>query len=131
MKRIFTLFFLLSISLFAFSQEIEVEEEPVIWAEIMPEFPGGNNALRQYIAENIVYPELARENDIQGTVYVRFVITQTGNIGEVQIVRAVDPLLDNEAVRVVKELPDFKPASSKGKPVAIWYNVPIVFKIVY
>lgn len=107
----------------------EDEPPPVIYAEQMPEFPGGNDALRTWIGSHTVYPPLAQENDIQGTVYLRFVVTTKGNIGEVQIVRGVDPLLDQEAVRVVKLLPQFKPGMQAGRPVAVWYSVPIVFQL--
>ncbi len=110
-------------------EEVVEEEEPLIWADKMPEFPGGEPALRLYIAENIVYPELATENEIQGTVYVRFVVTKNGSVGEVQITKGVDPLLDEEAQRVVKSLPKFKPGSQGGRPVPIWYSVPIAFKL--
>ncbi len=112
-----------------FHDEVLVEEEPLIWAEQMPEFPGGETALRTFLAQNIKYPDLAAENDIQGTVYVRFVVTKTGKVGEVQITRGVDPLLDEEAVRVVKMLPDFSPGSQGGRPVPVWFSVPIVFQL--
>jgi len=105
------------------------EPEPVIFAEQMPEFPGGLDALKRYIAEHIVYPQMAQENDIQGTVYLRFVVTSKGKVGEVQIIRGVDPLLDEEAKRVVKELPTFKPGMQGGRPVPVWYSVPIVFQL--
>jgi protein TonB len=96
----------------------------------MPEFiAGGEAGLRQFIAEHIEYPELAQENDIQGTVYIRFVVTKTGTIGDVQVVRGVDPLLDEEAVRVVKSLPKFKPGMQGGRPVPVWFSVPIVFQL--
>lgn len=105
------------------------DDEPIVWAENMPEFPGGEIALRTFIANNIKYPELAAESEIQGTVYVRFVVTKTGKVGEVQVTRGVDPLLDQEAVRVIKKLPDFKPGSQGGRPVNVWYSVPIVFQL--
>lgn len=105
------------------------EPEPVIFAEQMPEFPGGIDALKRYIAEHIVYPQMAQENDIQGTVYLRFVVTSKGKVGDVQIIRGVDPLLDEEAKRVVKQLPAFKPGMQGGRPVPVWYSVPIVFQL--
>lgn len=108
---------------------VEDEPEPVIFAEQMPEFPGGIDALKRYIAEHIVYPQMAQENDIQGTVYLRFVVTSKGKVGDVQIIRGVDPLLDEEAKRVVKGLPAFKPGMQGGRPVPVWYSVPIVFQL--
>jgi len=103
------------------------EEEPVVWAEQMPEFPGGEAALHQYLAKNIDYPELAIENDIQGTVYLRFVVTKSGKIGDVQLVRGIDPLLDEEAIRVVKKMPKFKPGMQAGRKVPVWFSLPVVF----
>ena len=104
-------------------------DEVFFVVEKMPQFPGGEAALRQYIAENIAYPVLAQENDIQGTVYVRFVVTKKGNVGEVQVVRGVDKLLDDEAIRVVESLPKFTPGSQRGKKVNVWYTVPIKFQL--
>lgn len=111
------------------TNEQEEEEPPLVWAEQMPEFPGGEEALRRYIAEHTKYPALAAENGIQGTVYVRFVVKKNGNVGEVQVTRGVDPLLDQEAIRVVKSLPKFKPGIQGGRPVNVWFSVPIYFKL--
>lgn len=111
------------------TNEIEEEEPPLVWAEQMPEFPGGEVALRTYIAEHTEYPPLATENGIQGTVYVRFVVKKNGSVGEVQVTRGVDPLLDEEALRVVKSLPKFKPGIQGGRPVNVWFSVPIYFKL--
>ena len=104
-------------------------DEVFFVVEKMPKFPGGDDALRQYIAENVDYPVLAQENDIQGTVYVRFVVLKTGAVGEVQVVRGVDKLLDDEAIRVVESLPKFEPGSQRGKKVNVWYTVPIKFQL--
>lgn len=107
----------------------EEPDVPLLIVEKMPEFPGGEEALRLYIAENVEYPPLAQENDIQGKVYVRFVVTKTGEVGEVQVVRGVDKLLDDEAIRVVKTLPRFTPGQQRGKNVSVWYTVPIDFQL--
>ncbi len=112
-------------------EEEEEEEAPQIFivVEKMPEYPGGMKALRRYIAKTTNYPAIARENDIQGTVYVKFVVTKTGKVDQVQISRGVDPLLDEEALRVVKSMPNFTPGRQGGKAVSVWYSVPIVFKL--
>ena len=109
----------------------EEEEEPAVFfiVEEMPKFPGGDLALRKYIAENIRYPEMAKENDIQGTVYVRFVVNEKGKVTDVQVIRGVDPLLDAEAVRVVKSLPDYTPGKQRGKAVKVSHSVPIKFAL--
>ena len=105
-------------------------EEPVFTAvEQMPQFPGGEGELMNYISNNIKYPPMAMENNIQGRVVVQFVVTKTGKIGEVKVVRSKDPDLDKEAVRVVKSLPNFIPGKMNGQAVNVWYTLPITFNI--
>ena len=110
--------------------EGETEDDQIfISVQQMPEFPGGQMALRRYIAEHIQYPVLARENDIEGVVTVQFVVGKKGEVSNVFVIRGVDPLLDSEAVRVVKSLPRFKPGMQQGRPVKVWFTLPIVFKL--
>ena len=97
--------------------------------EQMPVFPGGDAALMKYINEHLQYPPLAMENNIEGRVIVQFVVTKTGKIGEVKVVRGVDEALDAEAVRLTKSLPDFIPGRLHGQPVNVWYTLPITFKL--
>jgi len=110
---------------------VEEEVEPIAFAvvETKPEYPGGEVALLQYIAENTVYPPVAKENGIQGRVFVQFVIDATGRVTKVQVARGVDPYLDTEAVRVVKTLPKWTPGKQRGKNVPVTYIVPINFKL--
>jgi protein TonB len=111
-------------------QEEEVAEpEPFVVVEEMPMFPGGDTELLKYIGENTVYPEVAKENNIQGRVIVRFCVTSTGGVSQVSILKGVDPELDAEAIRVVNTLPKFKPGKQGGKPVPVWYMVPITFTL--
>jgi protein TonB len=112
-------------------QEEEKPEEPEVFfiVEEMPQFPGGETALRKYIAENVRYPEMAKENDIQGTVYVRFVVDEKGKVTNVELLRGVDPLLDKEALRVVQSLPNWKPGKQRGKAVKVSHSVPIKFAL--
>jgi len=119
-------------------EEIIVEEkkpEPVDdnrvfdVVEQKPQFPGGEAALLKYVAEHIRYPAMAQENNIQGRVVVQFVVTKTGAVGEVKVVRGKDPDLDKEAVRVVKSLPKFVPGKMNGHAVNVWYTLPIQFKL--
>lgn len=100
---------------------------PVV--EHMPEFPGGMNTLMQYLSRNIKYPEEAQKKGIQGRVTVQVIIDAEGNITEPKIVRGIDPLLDTEAIRVVKEMPKWKPGMNKGKAVAVEYTLPIIFRL--
>ncbi len=97
--------------------------------EQAPQFPGGEAALLKYVAEHIRYPAVAQENNIQGRVVVKFVVTKTGGVGQVQVVRSKDPDLDKEAVRVVKSLPKFTPGKMNGHAVNVWYTLPINFKL--
>lgn len=98
-----------------------VEQDPV--------FPGGQAALLKYVADHLRYPTIAQENGIQGKVTVQFVVTKTGAVGQVKVVRGKDPELDKEAVRVVKSLPKFTPGKMNGHPVNVWYTLPITFKL--
>ena len=110
-------------------KEEEEEEESEIFyiVEEMPEFPGGELALRKYIANAINYPVIAQENGIQGKVYVTFVVGKDGSIQDARIARGIDPSLDKEALRVVNTLPKWKPGKQRGQPVRVSYTVPINF----
>lgn len=105
------------------------ESEVFVIVEDMPEFPGGELALRKYIADHIKYPVIAAENGIQGKVYVTFVVDKDGSVSNAHIVRGVDPSIDQEALRVVNSLPKWKPGKQRGKPVRVSYTVPINFQL--
>ncbi|HEY5470648.1 MAG TPA: M56 family metallopeptidase [Bacteroidales bacterium] len=107
----------------------EFEEAPFVVVEEMPMFPGGDVELLKFIAANTVYPEVAKEKNIQGRVIVRFSVTSKGSVNKISILKGVSPLLDTEAIRVVKTLPDFKPGKQGGKAVPVWYMVPITFTL--
>lgn len=104
-------------------------EIPYVVVEEMPLFPGGDQALLAYIAENIRYPQSAKTNNIQGRVILRFCVTANGDVNRISIMKGVDPLLDSEAIRVVETLPQFKPGKQSGKAVPVWYMVPITFAL--
>jgi len=109
-------------------EEEEAEEAEVFFiVEDMPEFPGGEPALRKWLASQIKYPVIAQENGIQGKVYVTFVVGKDGSTSNATIARGVDPSLDKEALRVVNALPKWKPGKQRGKPVNVSYTVPINF----
>lgn len=97
--------------------------------EVMPEFPDGVDKLATYLSENIKYPEEAKEKSISGRVFLSFVIEKDGSVTEVKVMKSINPLLDNEAVRVVKAMPKWKPGLMKGKPVRVSYVLPINFKL--
>lgn len=109
--------------------EEEPEDKIFIYVKNMPEFPGGQLALRKYISDHVVYPAVARENGIEGTVFLRFEVTKKGTVGKVELQKGVDPLLDDEAIRVIKKLPKFTPGEQNGKKVNVWYSIPVTFKL--
>ncbi|MCQ2289839.1 MAG: energy transducer TonB [Muribaculaceae bacterium] len=107
-----------------------VEENKVFTSvEQMPQFPGGDAALMKHIASHMQYPPMAQEQGIQGKCIVQFVVTKTGSVGEVKVVRSLSPDCDNEAKRVVKGLPKFTPGKQNGQPVNVWYTLPVTFKL--
>ena len=97
--------------------------------EIKPEFPGGMGKLMIYLVENTKYPQISRENDIQGKVYVQFVINKKGEVTDVKLKRKVSKELDKEALRVVSSMPNWSPGIQRGKKVKVSYIVPINFKL--
>jgi protein TonB len=112
---------------------VEFEEKEVAEPEIftiveeMPGFPGGEAKLFEYLGKETKFPPMARDAGIQGTVFVRFVVYEDGAIKDVTVVRSVHPALDEEAIRVIKAMPKWKPGKQRGKPVRVQYNLPIKF----
>ena len=105
------------------------EEAPFMVVEDMPEFPGGTAALLEYLRKNIKYPAICRENNIQGRVIVSFVVNKDGAIVDPEVVKSVNPSLDKEAVRVISNMPPWKPGMQRGKPVRVKYTVPVNFRL--
>lgn len=111
-------------------EEEEIQEEEVFLSvEENPEFPGGPAKLLEYVQKNLKYPMMARESDIQGRVFVGFVVEKDGSISNVKVLRGIGGGCDEEAVRVVQSLPKFKPGKQRGNPVRVQYTLPIVFKL--
>ncbi len=112
---------------------IDMEEEdndnpvPFYSLEEKPEFPGGESALMSYLAKSVRYPVIAQENNIQGTVYLSFIISKTGKVKNVSLLRGVDSALNKEAVRVVSNMPNWTPGRQGTKCVDVTYQVPIRF----
>jgi protein TonB len=109
---------------------VNEEPEPFVFVEEQPLFPGGKTALLKFIAENTRYPADALENNIQGKVFVRFVVSSDGSVKRVEILRGLHPALDAEAIRVVSSLPAWTPGRQNGKPVPVWFNLPVTFSII-
>jgi len=140
MKRVLIIILLIFITIISFSQEVidttklgmDNEDNTVFQFAVIedkPEFPGGQKALLDYIAKNVIYPEKAKENGVKGRVFVQFVIEKDGTVSNVKVASKVDPYLDKEAVRVVKSMPTWKPGKYKGKLISVQYLVPITFNL--
>ena len=95
----------------------------------MPQFPNGEKALQIWIAENVKYPAEAQEKNIEGRVYVGFVVNKEGSVEEVKLMRGVSPSIDAEALRVVSEMPKWKPGSYQKEPISMNFTVPINFAL--
>lgn len=114
---------------------VEVKEEEPSEQEIFevvenaPEFPGGMPACLQFLYKNIKYPPIAQENGTQGQVVLQFVVERDGSIGDIKVVKSVDPYLDKEALRVVKTMPKWKPGMQRGKPVRCRFTLPVRFRL--
>ncbi len=107
----------------------ELPEDAVVFTivEEMPAYPGGESALREFIQKSIDYPVIAQENGIQGKVYITFVVSADGSVKNAKVVRGVDPVLDQEALRVVNTMPRWWPGRQRGENVNVQYTVPISF----
>ena len=119
----------MQVEIVEFTETEEVAEEEVFFiVEDMPSFQGkGQEGFREWIAQNLRYPEIAAENGISGKVYVQFAVNSKGEVVDAVVVRGVDPALDKEAVRVVMSAPRWEPGKQRGKPVKVQFTFPINF----
>ena len=108
-----------------------VSDEPmnIAMVEQKPEFPGGEAAMYKWLGDHISYPAQASEEGVSGRVVVQFVISKTGSIEDVKVVRGRHPALDKEAVRLVKAMPKWQPGRNNGQPVKVTYTLPVTFKL--
>ena len=97
--------------------------------EVMPEFPGGMDQMAKYLSENIKYPEGAKDKGVSGRVFIGFVIEKDGSVSNAEVMKGIGGGCDEEALRVVKAMPNWKPGTMKGKPVRVHYTLPIFFKL--
>lgn len=96
-------------------------------AEKMPEFDGGQKALNKYLDKNLRYPQIAKDNKIHGTVFVKFVVNEDGSLSDMLVIRGIGGGCENEALRLVQEMPAWQPATQNGKPVKCYFTLPIKF----
>ena len=104
-------------------------EKPYVFVEQMPEFPGGEDEMRKYLAKTMVYPTIAQENGIMGTVFVTFVVGPDGSITKAKVLRGFDRSCEEEALRVINKMPRWKAGKQNGKPVYVQFTVPIKFDL--
>lgn len=102
---------------------------PFVMVEQMPQFPGGESAMMQYIGANLKYPESAAKENIEGRVVLRFVVTKIGDIKDVSVIRSLDSRCDEEAMRVVRAMPKWTPGKQGGKDVDVYYTLPVLYKL--
>lgn len=128
------LFFILIVlvPLASSAQQDSTKQEEMLFgqqAEVLPEYPGGPEAVLRHIAENVNYPKEARDKGITGVVYVQYDVLTDGSLGNFVVVRGAHPLLDAEAVRAVQTLGNYKPGMQRGKPVVVAMTLPIRFNL--
>lgn len=112
------------------TEETETQETEIFTVvEDQPGYPGGDEARIKYLAENIKYPQMARESQIQGTVYVTFVVEKDGRVRDVRVLRGIGGGCDEEAIRVIQNMPRWNPGKQRGKPVRVQFNMPIKFTL--
>lgn len=109
--------------------EVSDEDEIFQVVEEMPEFPGGMEALLQYLGKNIKYPTIAQEQGIQGKSIISFVVNKDGSIVDPKVEKSLDASCDKEAMRVISQMPKWKPGKQRGKPVRVKYTVPVSFRL--
>lgn len=111
------------------SSEIPATNDVFMVVEQMPEFPGGMSACLKFLADHVAYPKEAAEKKIQGRVIVQFVVMKDGSIANARVLRAVDPLLDAEALRVIGLMPKWKPGTQRGQAVNVKFTMPVTFRL--
>ncbi len=107
----------------------EVKPQIFTYVEQMPDFPGGQTELMKFLQKNLRYPPAARENGIEGRVVLQFVVDESGNISDIQVLRDIGGGCAEEAVRVVKSMPPWKAGKQNGNPVKVYFKLPVTFKL--
>ena len=133
MKFIVSLLFFFVISNTCFAQidstKSQNTDEVFMIVEQMPQFPGGQTAMMEYLGKNTEYPSTAQKDKVQGKVYVSFTVDKLGFVKDIKVIRGVREDLDNAAIDVVRKMPQWSPGMQRGKAVNVRYNLPISFKL--
>lgn len=123
-------FTLSEVSVSTSSKDVKTSKpEVLIVVEQMPEYPGGDAAMMKFLAENLKYPDMAKDNGVEGTVYIKFIVNSKGKISNAEVIKGIGSGCDEEALRVVKKMPQWNPGTQEGKPVDVYYTLPIKFKL--
>jgi protein TonB len=131
MKHLYKFLILLT-ALIAFkikAQDKTTNDEVFVKVDVMPEFPGGMDDLSYFFYTHLKYPEDAKKAKIEGTVFVSFIIDETGKVKNVKTLKGVHPSLDKEAVRVASQMPNWTPGKQNGKNVKVQFNLPVKFSL--
>ncbi len=107
----------------------DTTQEIITMAEVMPQFPGGEDEMYDFINKNLLYPKLAKENGIEGRVIVRFIVQKSGYIDKIEIIRKLGWGCDEEVLRMIQLMPKWSPGKMNGKPVAVYFTLPVTFKL--
>ncbi|MFM7636468.1 MAG: energy transducer TonB [Crocinitomicaceae bacterium] len=135
MRKYLCLLLLAATNFTVFSQNIynaqraEIVEAEVLFPDVEAEFTSGDSAMQKWLSQNLVYPEIAMERGEQGRVYLKFVVEKDGTISNVEVIKGVSRDLDNEAKRLVRAMPGWKPGESKGLKVRSSFTMPINFEL--
>ncbi len=113
----------------AYAQDKKSNDEIYYKVDVMPEFPGGMDDLSYFFYTHLKYPDDAKKDKIEGTVYVGFVVDETGKVKNVKVIKGVHPSLDKEAVRVASQMPNWTPGKHNGKNVKVQFNLPVKFAL--
>lgn len=129
MKKYFYLLLLLCPTIVDAQQDTITPPETLRYAEVAPEFPGGEQALMKHIQKELLYPEEARTNNIEGRVIVSFVVDTSGQLTDLKILSGPGYGTSEEVLRVMRQMPRWKPGYQNGKPVRVFYRLPVTFKL--
>ena len=132
-KLVFLLLLFISFALYSQDEKsLKKDSNDVVFAcpiEIMAQYPEGNAALKKFISDNLIWPEILNGSCIEGRVIVKFIVTETGELTDIKVMRSLEKHLDEEAVRVIKLMPKWIPAEINGRKISSYYTVPVLFKI--
>lgn len=124
MKKLLFLFVLLTYSVVFVAQD-----EEILYLDIPPSFPGGEKVMTEYIKSRLVYPHSALDNKVEGRVILRFIVTESGYLDSIKVVKGLHPACDSVAISIVKRMPRWISGTDNGTPVPVYYTLPIIFRL--